>query len=170
MATFRRKNRMGSSVLARQGSGSRHRAVARRRGLIGCAIGAAGGIAATDFCEPALPLFLLFLQEIISYRHRFCRRNAGFPAARRATGTAGVGAGTPAVVWQHAELPGEVFVCDKIMSYVSERNIVIIACIREIVNRLDVICGAGRCGQPEQEERKARSELRRLSLECARGA
>jgi hypothetical protein len=33
--------------------------------------------------EPALSLFLLFLQEIISYRHRFRRRNPGIQAARR---------------------------------------------------------------------------------------
>jgi hypothetical protein len=35
--------------------------------------------------EPALSLFLLFLlflQEIISYRHRFRRRNPGIQAAR----------------------------------------------------------------------------------------
>jgi hypothetical protein len=32
--------------------------------------------------EPALPLVLLFLQEIISYRPRLRRRNPGVPAER----------------------------------------------------------------------------------------
>jgi len=37
---------------------------------------------AAAFFEPAFPLFLLFLQEIISGRHRLCRRNPGIPAAQ----------------------------------------------------------------------------------------
>jgi hypothetical protein len=40
-------------------------------------------IATAAFLEPAFPLFLLFLQEIISWRHRLRRRNPGVPAAQR---------------------------------------------------------------------------------------
>jgi len=57
---------------------------ARRRGPIGCVIRAAAErIATAAFLEPAFPLFLLFLQEIISERHRLLRRNPGVSAAPR---------------------------------------------------------------------------------------